>query len=390
MNSQFFNQSAINNTFAGNYRLPLFETQRVSLDNTRTSSASGACFNLDTIVEIGSPIYLYDQENRSNTSKLMKASKKISKVSTSSEESPKKVSSRRHNKARNPWTPKEDQKLSELMQKYGQSWAMISSLMDGRTGKQVRDRFLNKLRPNIRCGDWSQREDEILVTLCKELGNRWSLIATHLPGRTEAQVKNRYYSSIKKRMQNDGTYNPIFDSKTSSENATSFGSSPQEENGFDFGCELDFTTVNNCGVNYANNNNVNNAMSKVAYVAEEENYSERVATQLPSPQSSSEYNYDLTNTISYNEDETMFFTQMQRCGSFLLPVIENDNHVDDVINQVANYFVESQANGVPSEVDGFFAGNHIECKDAKLEQLNQRKAYLEMALANTLQEMNYL
>jgi len=259
--------------------------------------------------------------------------------------------------------------------------------MDGRTGKQVRDRFLNKLRPNIRCGDWSQREDEILVSLCKELGNRWSLIATHLPGRTEAQVKNRFYSSIKKRMQNDGTYNPIFDSKTSSENTTSFGSSPQEEKGFDISCDLDFSNVANYGVNFTNNNT--NVMSKIAYVAEEENDSERTATQLPSPQSSSEYNYDLTNTISYNEDESLFFTQMQRCGSFLVPIIENDHHVDDAINQVANYFVESQAHGVHSDIDGFFAGN-FECKDTKLEQLNQRKAYLEMALANTLNEINYL
>jgi hypothetical protein len=387
MNSQFFNQTAMNNNFSGNYRLPLIDTQRVMQDNSKTSSASGACFNLDTIVEIGSPIYLFDQENRSNTSKLNKASKKISKASPTSEESLKKVSSRRHNKARNPWTPKEDQKLMELMKKYGQSWAMISSLMDGRTGKQVRDRFLNKLRPNIRCGDWSQREDEILVSLCKELGNRWSLIATHLPGRTEAQVKNRFYSSIKKRMQNDGTFNPIFDSKTSSESTTSFVSTPQEDNGFEFNCELDFSNVNNCGVNFVNNANV---MSKVPCVAEEEDYSERTATQLPSPQTSSEYNYDLTNTVAYNEDETFFFTQMQRCGSFLLPVIENDSHVDDAINQVANYFVESQTLGVHSDIDGFFAGNNFECKDGKLEQLNQRKAYLEMALANTLNEINYL
>jgi len=131
-------------------------------------------------------------------------------------------------------------------------------------------------------------------------------------------------------------------------------------------------------------------MSKVPYVAEEENYSERTATQLPSPQSSFEYNYDLTNTISYNEDETLFFTQMQRCGSYLLPVVENDSHVDDAINQVATYFVESQARGVHSDIDSFFVGNNFEVKDVKLEQLNQRKAYLEMALANTLQEINYL
>jgi len=382
MNTQFFNQT---NTFSGNYRLPALETQRALLQNVKTSSASGACFKFDTTVEIGSPIYLYDQENRSATSKLNKASKKISKTSSTCDESPKRVSSRRHNKARNPWTPKEDQKLMELMKKYGQSWAMISSLMDGRTGKQVRDRFLNKLRPNIRCGDWSQREDEILVSLCKELGNRWSLIASHLPGRTEAQVKNRYYSSIKKRMNNDGSVNPVFDSKTNSENTTSFGSSPQE-NGFDSTSELDFVNVNNYGVNFANNTNV---MTKNTYATEEENYSERVATQLPSPQSSSELNYDFTN-MTYNEDEALFFTQMQRCGSFLVPMIDNDNHVDEAINQVANFFVESQTHGVQSDIDGFFAASNLEAKEDKLEQLSKRKAYLEMALANTLQEINYL
>jgi len=384
MNCQLYSQNAVNNTFCGAYRLPLIETQRVAQDNKKTSSASGACdlqFTLDTIVEIGSPIYLYDQENRSSTSKLNKASKKIAKALPVAQESPKRVSSKRHNKTRNPWTPKEDQKLVELMKKYGQSWAMISSLMDGRTGKQVRDRFLNKLRPNIRCGDWSQREDEILVSLCKEIGHRWSLIATHLPGRTEAQVKNRYYSSIKKRLGNDGTYTPSFDSKTNSENVTSFNSSPQQEdNGFDLACELDFASLNNCDATFVNHDMINNTMAKVSYVNESETYSERNTTQLPSPQNSSEYAYDPVNIVSY-EDEGLFFTQMQRCGSFLLPVIENDHQVD-----------YHQTHG---DIDSFFAQSTQyapveEVKDVRLEQLNQRKAYLEMALANTLNEISQI
>jgi len=258
---------------------------------------------------------------------------------------------------------------------------MISSLMDGRTGKQVRDRFLNKLRPNIRCGDWSQREDEILVSLCKEIGHRWSLIATHLPGRTEAQVKNRYYSSIKKRLGNDGTYTPSFDSKTNSENVTSFNSSPQQEdNGFDLACELDFASLNNCDATFVNHDMINNTMAKVSYVNESETYSERNTTQLPSPQNSSEYAYDPVNIVSY-EDEGLFFTQMQRCGSFLLPVIENDHQVD-----------YHQTHG---DIDSFFAQSTQyapveEVKDVRLEQLNQRKAYLEMALANTLNEISQI
>lgn len=389
MNSQLYSQTAMNNNFAGMYRLPPIETQRM-LQDKKTSSASGAGniqFCLDTIVEIGSPIYLYDQENRSNTSNLNKASKKITKAFPIAQETVKKASTKRHNKARNPWTPKEDLKLQELMKKYGQSWAMISSLMDGRTGKQVRDRFLNKLRPNIRCGDWSQKEDDILVSLCKEVGNRWSLIATHLPGRTEAQVKNRYYSCIKKRLEN----NSIFDSKTSSENATSFGSSPQEENGFDGESELEFASLNNCGVAFNNQATFNSNMTKIPFTTEED-YSERNTTQLPSPQSSSECSFDPINTIAYDDEETLFLNQMQRCGSFIVPVVENDHQLDDAITKVANYFVEN--NGFHTEIDSFFAENNFapvqEPSNERLDQLTKRKAYLESLLANTLQEINTL
>jgi len=344
--------------FAGNYRLPPIETQRMLLQDKKNSSASGACnlqFSLDTIVEIGSPIYLQDQENK--VSSLNKASKKISKSFAVCQESPKKTATRRHNKARNPWTPKEDHKLSELMKKYGQSWAMISSLMDGRTGKQVRDRYLNKLRPNIRCGDWSQREDEILVSMCKEVGNRWSLIATHLPGRTEAQVKNRFYSCIKKRLTNNGN---------SIESSTN-PSSPFDDNGF----------VSEAPAKYFN-----------------EDDSEYATTQLPSPQSGSESSYEPVNTISYEEDN-LYFNQMQRCGSFVLPTIENENQVDDAITKVATYFAENSHNhNFHSEIDSFFGENSFapreEVKDVRLDALSKRKAYLEMALANTLQEINTL
>jgi len=118
----------------------------------------------------------------------------------------------------------------ELMKKYGQSWAMISSVMEGRTGKQVRDRYLNKLRPNIKCGDWSAEEDERLISLLREVGNRWSLIATHLPGRTEGQVKNRFYSCIKKRLTGSQGQSPII----------SFTTSPQvdEQLSFEFNQEF--------------------------------------------------------------------------------------------------------------------------------------------------------
>ena len=76
---------------------------------------------------------------------------------------------------------------------------MISSKMPDRTGKQIRDRFLNILRPKPqKRGLVHQTEDNLLVMLYYQLGHKWSLIAKHLPGRSEAQVKNRFYSHVKK------------------------------------------------------------------------------------------------------------------------------------------------------------------------------------------------
>ena len=73
-------------------------------------------------------------------------------------------------------------------------------MMEGRTGKQIRDRYLNKLKPNIKRGDWTDDEDRTLLALYYQIGHKWSKIATYLPGRTEGQVKNRFYSHIKKKL----------------------------------------------------------------------------------------------------------------------------------------------------------------------------------------------
>lgn len=107
--------------------------------------------------------------------------------------------SKKRNK-RQPWLPHEDAKVLELIAKHGQSWALIASLMEGRTGKQIRDRFLNKLRPGVKSGDWKPAEDQLLLSLYYQIGNKWSKIATHMPGRTEGQVKNRFYSHVKKKL----------------------------------------------------------------------------------------------------------------------------------------------------------------------------------------------
>lgn len=47
--------------------------------------------------------------------------------------------------------------------------------------------------PSIKKQAWSTEEDLILMSLQREMGNKWSLIKKRLPGRSENDVKNRYH-----------------------------------------------------------------------------------------------------------------------------------------------------------------------------------------------------
>jgi hypothetical protein len=49
-----------------------------------------------------------------------------------------------------PWTAEEDSKVSELVGKYGiKSWSFIAKQLQGRLGKQCRERWYNHLNPHI-------------------------------------------------------------------------------------------------------------------------------------------------------------------------------------------------------------------------------------------------
>jgi len=145
-------------------------------------------------------------EDRDSSSSLSRGSKKIAKFSPKQESPKRKLSKNspktdeRNKGKKHPWQPAEDAKVLELVAQYGQSWAIIASSLGNRTGKQVRDRYLNYLRPDINEEEFTHQEDHLLLSLYYQLGHRWSKIASFMPGRTECQVKNRYYTVIKKKL----------------------------------------------------------------------------------------------------------------------------------------------------------------------------------------------
>lgn len=100
------------------------------------------------------------------------------------------------------WTGEEDARIVKWVSDHGaRDWGALAERLPGRISKQCRERWHNHLSPNVLKSDWTQEEDSILIECQAKWGNKWSKIAALLPGRTDNSVKNRWNSSIKRRLQ---------------------------------------------------------------------------------------------------------------------------------------------------------------------------------------------
>lgn len=101
------------------------------------------------------------------------------------------------------WTAMEDKILSEYIKENGEGrWRNLPKRAGlKRCGKSCRLRWLNYLRPGIKRGNITPDEEELIIRLHKLLGNRWSLIAGRLPGRTDNDIKNYWNTNLSKRLR---------------------------------------------------------------------------------------------------------------------------------------------------------------------------------------------
>ncbi|XP_028239189.1 transcription factor MYB3-like [Glycine soja] len=102
------------------------------------------------------------------------------------------------------WTALEDKILTEYINIHGEGkWRHLPKRAGlKRCGKSCRLRWLNYLRPDIKRGNITNDEEALIIRLHSLLGNRWSLIAGRLPGRTDNEIKNYWNTNIGRKLQN--------------------------------------------------------------------------------------------------------------------------------------------------------------------------------------------
>ncbi|XP_040382751.1 myb-related protein Zm38-like [Oryza brachyantha] len=113
------------------------------------------------------------------------------------------------------WTKEEDERLVSYIRAHGEGcWRSLpkaAGLL--RCGKSCRLRWINYLRPDLKRGNFTADEDDLIIKLHSLLGNKWSLIAARLPGRTDNEIKNYWNTHIRRKLLGRGidpvTHRPV-------------------------------------------------------------------------------------------------------------------------------------------------------------------------------------
>ena len=103
-------------------------------------------------------------------------------------------------RARVPFTEAEDEQLKRWVSIFGENcWRVISLQMPERTAKQCKERYFNSLAPNLKNGEWTADEEDLLIQKVAEYGTHWSTISQFFKNRGVNNIKNHWNRVVSKK-----------------------------------------------------------------------------------------------------------------------------------------------------------------------------------------------
>ncbi|KAK8036149.1 hypothetical protein PG993_008763 [Apiospora rasikravindrae] len=104
-----------------------------------------------------------------------------------------------------PWSREEDQRLRKAMEVHGSKWTRVSEEVASRSADQCAKRWQQSLDPNIKHGNWTEEEDGRLIRAVEKHGRQWKQIQeNYYQSRSRNDLKNRY-TIITRRASNSDT-----------------------------------------------------------------------------------------------------------------------------------------------------------------------------------------
>ncbi|XP_047493765.1 uncharacterized protein LOC125042255 isoform X2 [Penaeus chinensis] len=95
--------------------------------------------------------------------------------------------------SKGPFTVEEDFILIKGLHMFGLNFSNIAHFMPGRSYAQVRDRYKRTILPNLTYKPWTREEDEILIQECQVGARNWRKMILQLPMRNACQIRVRYH-----------------------------------------------------------------------------------------------------------------------------------------------------------------------------------------------------
>ncbi|KAI2624986.1 hypothetical protein GGR54DRAFT_594404 [Hypoxylon sp. NC1633] len=116
------------------------------------------------------------------------------------------------------WNEDEDERLLSAVAKCGQKWALVANEVGFRSPDQCAKRWQSNLDPNLEHRGWTTEEDELLLSLVQENGREWKMIQeANFSRRSTNELKNRYTGLSKRAKHSYTRSKSIYSSSSSSE-----------------------------------------------------------------------------------------------------------------------------------------------------------------------------